>query len=145
MSYNILVVDDSAIIRSVLKKTIAMSGLDVGEVFEGFNGLEALEVLSKEWIDIVFADLNMPEMSGMELVAKMSEDNLLVSIPVVIVSSERNESKIEELKQRGIRAFIKKPFRPENFRDVVTDVMSAMGEEPIEPKGEDPNDSGLDF
>ncbi len=145
MSYNILVVDDSAIIRSVLKKTIAMSGLDVGDVFEGSNGLEALEVLSKEWIDIVFADLNMPEMSGMELVAKMSEDNLLVSIPVVIVSSERNESKIEELKRRGIRAFIKKPFRPENFRDVVTDVMSAMGEEPIEPKGEDPNDSGLDF
>lgn len=129
MSYNILVVDDSDIIRAIVKKSIAMSGLEVGQVFEAGNGVEALKVLGQNWIDIVFADINMPEMNGMELVEKMSEDHMLVSVPVVIVSTERNQSRIDELKQRGIRAYIKKPFRPENFRDVVNDVLGALGGE----------------
>ncbi len=80
-------------------------------------------MLSGQWIDIVFADLNMPEMSGAELVKKMAEDNLLVSIPVVIVSSERNQERIDELRQLGIRAYLRKPFRPESFREVVQEVL----------------------
>lgn len=123
MSYNILIVDDSKIIRSIVKKTISMAGLEVGELHEAGQGLEALECLNKNWIDIVFADINMPEMNGVELVKKMSEDNMLLSIPVVIVSSERSPERIEELKKHGIRAFIKKPFNPENFKSVVDDVL----------------------
>lgn len=123
MGYRVLVADDSAIIRAVVKKAIAMSGLDVSAVFEASNGLEALEVLGREWVDVVFADLNMPEMNGQELIAQMSKDNLLVSIPVVVVSSERSQERIDELKRQGIRAYIKKPFKPEGFRDVVADVL----------------------
>ena len=127
MGYRILIVDDSEIIRKIVRKSIGMSGLDVGEIFEAENGLQALKVLDNEWVDIVLADLNMPEMSGMELVEKMSADNLLVSIPVVIVSSEHSETRIEDLKKKGIRAYIKKPFRPENFRDIVTEVLGTIG------------------
>jgi two-component system chemotaxis response regulator CheY len=127
MSYNILIVDDSKIIRAVVSKTIKMSGLGVGELYEASNGLEALEVLSKHWIDIVFADIHMPEMNGVELVQQMSKDNMLVSIPVVMVSSDRSQSQIEKLKRLGIRAYIKKPFRPESFRDVVQDVLGMLG------------------
>ncbi|MCP4601418.1 MAG: response regulator [Proteobacteria bacterium] len=123
MSYNILIVDDSAVVRSVVRKSISMSGIDAKEMFEAGNGKEALEILNKEWVDIVFADLNMPEMGGMELVEKMSEDSMLVSTPVVIISSERREKRINELKERGIRAYIKKPFRPENFASVVNKVL----------------------
>ncbi len=123
MSYRILVVDDSATIRAVIRRSIGMSGLEVAELHEAANGVEALKVLSEHWVDIVFADLNMPEMGGMELVEKMSQDSLLVSTPVVIVSSDHNQNTIDELKHRGIRAYIKKPFRPENFRDVVSDVL----------------------
>ncbi|RJO64828.1 MAG: response regulator [Myxococcales bacterium] len=127
MGYQILVVDDSAIIRAAVKKAISMSGLEVKQVFEAGDGLQALEVLGHEWIDIVFADLNMPNMSGLELIEKMSSDNLLISIPVVIVSSEQSQKRIDDLKNRGIRAYIKKPFRPENFRDVVSEVLGAVG------------------
>jgi two-component system, chemotaxis family, chemotaxis protein CheY len=123
MSLRILIVDDSAIIRAIIKKTVSMSGLDVEEIFEGQNGHEALEILRKEWIDVVFCDLNMPEMTGDELVAEMSNDRVLVSIPVVVVSSERNEERIEELRKNGIKAYIKKPFKPEEFRDVVGEVL----------------------
>jgi two-component system chemotaxis response regulator CheY len=127
MAYNVLIVDDSAVSRSMVRKSIAMAGLDVNEVHEAGDGLQALEVLGKEWIDIVFADLNMPNMGGVELVEKMAQDNLLVSIPVIIVTSERNPTRIEELMKHGIRAYMKKPFRPENLRSVVDDVLSATG------------------
>lgn len=123
MSFAVLVVDDSSIIRAMVRKSIAMSGIDVGQLHEASNGREALEVLASNWVDIVFADLNMPEMNGTELVAKMAEDSMLVSTPVVIVSSEHSDARIEEMKRRGIRAYIKKPFRPENFREVVTEVL----------------------
>lgn len=128
MSYNMLIVDDSSIIRSVVKKTINMSGIPTASIFEAANGFEALELLEKEWIDIVLADINMPEMNGVELVQKMSENSLLASIPVVIISSDRNESKIELLQKHGIRAYLKKPFRPENFKEVINNVLGPTGE-----------------
>jgi two-component system chemotaxis response regulator CheY len=132
MSYAILIVDDSSIVRSMVKKSIGMAGLPLGNIFEAANGREALEVLGKNWVDIVFADLNMPEMGGAELVQRMSQDSMLVSTPVVVVSSEQSHAKIEELKAQGIRAYIKKPFRPESFREVVEDVLgrAAKGSQP---------------
>lgn len=129
MSLRILIVDDSAIIRAIVKKTVSMSGLDVDEIFEAKHGREALEVLRDEWIDVVFCDLNMPEMTGDELVEEMSKDRILVSVPVVVVSSERNQERIEELKKNGIKAYIKKPFKPEEFRDVVGEVLGLSDEE----------------
>jgi two-component system chemotaxis response regulator CheY len=134
MSYAILVADDSAIVRTMVKKAIGMAGLPVSQVFEAANGKEALEVLAKNWVDIVFADLNMPEMNGSELVEKMSQDAMLVSTPVVIVSSEQSVTKIEELMKKGIRAYIKKPFRPEGFREVVENVLGSMSA----PRGSQP-------
>jgi two-component system chemotaxis response regulator CheY len=127
MSYNVLVVDDSSIVRQMVIRTINMSGLEIGTIHEAGNGREALQVMENEWVDIVFADLHMPEMNGIEMVEKMSEDNLLVSIPVVIVSSDHSQARIDELKKRGIRAYMKKPFRPEGLRDVIADVLGTVG------------------
>ncbi|MCP4196934.1 MAG: response regulator [Proteobacteria bacterium] len=101
-----------------------MSGLERLSVFEAGHGLEALEGLSEEWLDVVFSDLNMPEMNGMELVEKMSDDSTLAKTPVVIVSSDRSRKRQEELAKRGVRAFITKPFRSEDFRDAVETVLS---------------------
>ncbi len=126
MSYSVLIVDDSSIVRAMVRKAITMAGLEVGEVHEAANGLEALEQLAAHWVDIVFADLNMPEMSGVELVEKMSQDSTLVSIPVVIVSSDHSQARIDELKRRGIRAYIKKPFRPEGFKGVVDELLGGQ-------------------
>ncbi|BDG07983.1 response regulator [Anaeromyxobacter paludicola] len=125
MSYSVLVVDDSSIVRAMVKKSLAMAGLDVKVIHEAGNGEEALAVLRREWVDIVFADLNMPVMGGLELVRHMAEDRLLETVPVVIVSSEHAEARIAELKQRGARAYIKKPFRPEQFREVLGALLGA--------------------
>lgn len=118
MSYRILVVDDSEIVRNIIKKAISISGVEIQTIFEASNGKEALAVLDREWVDIVFTDLNMPEMTGFELVEKMKTGDLLADIPVVVVSSEQSSVKIEELLSSGVREYVKKPFRPEIFRDV---------------------------
>ena len=119
MSYNIMVVDDSAIVRAVVKKTLGIAGIDVGQFHEASNGKEALKKMEENWIDIVFADINMPEMNGIEMVDRMAEKGMLQSIAVVIVSTERSVTRIEELKAKGVRAYLNKPFTPESIREVV--------------------------
>ena len=123
MAYNILIVDDSATVRAVIRKTLDLAEVPVARLFQAANGAEALTVLSDEWIDLVFADLNMPVMTGTELVERMSQDGLLARIPVIIVSTEGSQTRIQELLDRGVSAFIRKPFAPEELREVVGEVM----------------------
>lgn len=127
MSYNVLIVDDSAITRTIVKKSLKMCGMDLGTIHEAGNGREALEKLATEWVDVVFADINMPEMNGVELVEQMARDNLLVTIPVIIVSTERSETQMDALLQHGVRGYIKKPSRPEDFRAVLDSVFGTAG------------------
>ena len=123
MAYNILVVDDSAIVRAVIKKTLTIAGVDVGELFNAANGQEGLDIVAGQWIDLVIADINMPVMGGIEMLEKMSADGLLTTIPVIIVSTEGSATRIEELKKKGVSAYIRKPFTPELIREVVDKVM----------------------
>ena len=114
MSYRVLIVDDSSVVRTMVKKAIQMAGLDVEEVHEAANGLEALERLRTNWVDIVFTDLHMPVMNGMELVQSMARDGVLATTPVVVVSSDPSETRAEDLRRLGVRAYLKKPFRPDS-------------------------------
>lgn len=136
MAYNILVVDDSKIVRAVVSRTLKIAGVDVGQIYEAANGKEALAVLEANWIDIVFADINMPEMNGIEMVGKMREKGLMDSIPVVIVSTERSVTRIAELKAGGVRAYLSKPFTPESIREVVEQVLGPAGHPGNKPVAE---------
>jgi two-component system chemotaxis response regulator CheY len=116
MSLNILVTDDSLSMRAVIRKVIALSGIPVGECYEAANGRQALEVLSRNWVDVIISDINMPEMNGMDLLRELKNDSLLQEIPVIIVSTEGNRERIEEAAGLGARGFLKKPFVPEELR-----------------------------
>jgi len=123
MSYRVLIVDDSSVVRHIVRRALTISGIEADPVFEAGNGREALAVLHGNWIDIVFADINMPLMSGAELVEVMAREGMLSATPVVIVSSEHSEKRVQELKQLGARAFLVKPFRPEAIRQVFCEVL----------------------
>jgi two-component system chemotaxis response regulator CheY len=123
MAYNILIVDDSRTIRSVIKKTLHIAEVPVGEVYEAANGEEGLQVLKDNWVDLVFADINMPVMNGIEMIERMDSDDMLQKTPVIIVSTEGSKTRIEELFKKGVRAYIRKPITPEVLRNVVHDVM----------------------
>ena len=121
--YNILIVDDSRTIRAVINKTIEIAGVPVANIWEAGNGQEALDVLHEQWVDIVFADINMPVMTGIELVERMSEEGLLDTVPVVIVSTEGSRQRIDELRAKGVRAYLRKPFTPESLKEVIADIL----------------------
>jgi len=124
MSCRILLVDDSSLQRKMACKIIAMSGVETSAVLEAENGREALEVLDREWVDVVLTDLHMPVMSGIELIVRMGRDSKLDDIPIIVISSDRSESRMEELKKkRGVWAFIHKPFTPEAVHEVLADVL----------------------
>ncbi|HTP50360.1 MAG TPA: response regulator [Anaeromyxobacteraceae bacterium] len=128
MSYRVLIVDDSSVVRTMVRKAASMAGLDIEEVHEAGNGREALELLKSHWVDIVFTDLHMPEMTGIELVEAMARSGVLATTPVVVVSSDPSASRIEELRHLGVRAYLKKPFRPEGFRAIVEEVLHGSKE-----------------
>jgi len=122
MGINVLVVDDSSTMRSMVQKVLSMSGLPIGSFFQAENGREGLDVLDKEWIDIALVDINMPIMTGMEMIDQLRDKPDLCELPIVVVSTESSESRISEIKEKGIR-FVHKPFTPELMRSVVEDLL----------------------
>jgi len=119
MGFNILLVDDSSSIRRVLKKIIELSGLEVDNIFEAQNGLEALDVLQREWVDFIMCDIHMPKMDGLEFLRRLRQDEVLGRIPVIMISTEGREEIVKEARDLGVKAYVKKPFTPEEIRDVI--------------------------
>ena len=92
MSYSILIVDDSLPMRSIIKKTIKAAGFGKSEFLEAANGKEALNQMKNNWVDMVLTDHNMPVMNGLEFIRAVKADELLKTIPMVVISTEGNES-----------------------------------------------------
>ncbi len=123
MAFNLLIVDDSRTTRGIIKKTLSMTELPIGQVFEAGSGREGLEQMRKTWVDLVLADLNMPDMSGVEMIAEMAKDPLLSKLPVVVVSSEGDQTVLDSLTELGVREIVRKPFNPSLLRDVMKRVL----------------------
>jgi two-component system chemotaxis response regulator CheY len=123
MAFNVLIVDDSATTRGMVRKVLGISGLPVGEVWEASNGREGLERMREHWVDLVLADLNMPDMNGMEMIDHMKSDPLLAKLPVVVVSSEGDRTVLDSLQARGVREVVRKPFQAPLLREVVERVL----------------------
>ena len=141
MAFNVLVVDDSSTMRAVVKKAIKVSGFTVGACWEASDGKEALEILRENWVDLVLTDINMPNMTGLELVAKMKENDLFKSIPVVMVTSEGSEKRIRESMDLGAKGYIRKPFAPEDIKKTLGSIMG----ETENANQNDGNLEGCDF
>ena len=129
MPYNILIVDDSETVRAVIARTLEMAGVDVSTLHQASNGEEALEVMKNNWIDLVFSDINMPGMGGVEMIERMRESDLLGTVPVVVVSTEGSKTRIDDLLSKGVRAYIRKPFTPEKVKAVVEELLGGDNRE----------------
>ncbi len=127
MALNILIVDDSAVMRSMIARTLGLTGVDIGEVLHASNGQEGLDVLKENWVDVALVDLNMPVMNGEEMIQAIREAPDMVDLPVVVVSSEGSETRIERIVSKGAR-FIHKPFQPELVRDILLEITGAIDE-----------------
>ena len=123
MAFNVLIVDDSAAMRNFVRRVLTLSGIELGDCFEASNGREALACVAKNWVDVILTDINMPQMNGEELVRRLGPDDDLRSIPVIVVSTDGTDMRMQQMMQLGARAYVKKPFLPETLRGKLDQVL----------------------
>jgi two-component system chemotaxis response regulator CheY len=126
MALNILIVDDSPVMRVFLRKVVQLTGLAVGEYCEAGDGEAALEALRERWMDLVLTDINMPRMNGEEFVRQLERDEMLRDIPVIVVSTDASRERMDRLIKLGARGYISKPFLPETLRDEVEKILGVQ-------------------
>ena len=134
MPLNVLIVDDSDVIRAMIARTLALASIPVGELLQASNGHEALLVLDESWVDLVLADINMPVMDGVEMLERLRKEPETAELPVIIVSTEGANDRLADLEAKGVSAWIRKPFTPEEIRDVVMKVSADLPLSPAEPE-----------
>lgn len=124
MAKTLMIVDDSATMRKIIIRTVRMSGLEFERTEEAGNGVEALEKLSDGPVDIMLCDVNMPEMSGIELVKEVRKLSDCENTKIIMVSTESSQELIDGVIADGANGFITKPFTPEKFQEELSPFMN---------------------
>jgi two-component system chemotaxis response regulator CheY len=106
----ILVVDDSATVRQQVGMALQQAGYTV---LEAGDGVEGLQVLDKGGVSMVICDVNMPRMSGLDMLEKLKADPRHAMIPVVMLTTEGHPGLVERAKKAGAKGWIVKPFKAE--------------------------------
>lgn len=120
MPRTILVVDDSVTIRQMVSFTLTQAGYGV---LEASDGQDALERLGGARVDLVITDLNMPRMDGISMIRQLRGRTASKYTPVVMLTTESQESKRQEGRAAGATAWMVKPFHPEKLLAVVAKVL----------------------
>lgn len=123
MGKNVLLVDDSSTMRKIVGRSLRQAGLDFDNIYEAADGLEALDVLDNETVDIVLSDINMPNMDGISFLREKSTRDAVKGIPVFMISTETGDDIIGEAKSLGALGAIKKPFTPDKVNEVLGPLM----------------------
>jgi two-component system, chemotaxis family, chemotaxis protein CheY len=123
VAFRVLIVDDSPVMRAFIRRILRLSGIEAAEFLEAGDGQEALQVLHREWVDVVLTDINMPNMDGEQLVRSLDADDVLKSVPVVVVSTDGTENRMQQMLSLGARGYVKKPFLPETLREEMERVL----------------------
>jgi two-component system chemotaxis response regulator CheY len=122
MSKKILIVDDSASVRTVARMALRERGYDV---VEASNGQEALTKLDAERCHLVISDVNMPTMDGITLLKEIKRHPNYKFTPVIMLTTEAGEDKKQEGRAAGAKAWITKPFQPQLLVDAVSKLIMA--------------------
>ncbi|GIU12333.1 response regulator [Shewanella sp. MBTL60-007] len=113
----VLVVDDSKMARNVIKRTITNLGLRL--ITEAEDGQQAIELMQQQMFDLVITDYNMPSVDGLELTQFIRNDSQQSHIPILMVSSEANETHLNNVSQAGVNALCDKPFEPNTVKQII--------------------------
>jgi two-component system, chemotaxis family, chemotaxis protein CheY len=130
LAYNVLIVDDSPAMRRFVRRVLELTGIELGKCLEANNGQEALDLLRIEWVDIVLTDINMPLMDGEELLRALKSDSALQNIPVLVLSTDRSESRVKQMLKLGAGGYVGKPFLPGDLGCEMTKLLEGGAYEP---------------
>ncbi|AMN45273.1 chemotaxis response regulator receiver CheYI [Rhodoplanes sp. Z2-YC6860] len=115
----ILTIDDSKTMRDMLMLTLSNSGF---EVLQAVDGLDGLDVLGRETVDVVITDINMPKLDGYGVIQHMRERPEYDDLPILVLTTESDQEKKERARKLGATGFIIKPFNPTGLVDVLRKV-----------------------
>ena len=116
----VLTADDSASVRQMVSYTLKQNGYDV---IEAADGKDALNKLDNRKVDMIITDLNMPDMDGLGLIRGARAMAACRFIPIIMLTTESQDSKKKEGKEAGATGWIVKPFQPEQLIAVVKKVL----------------------
>ena len=121
-SKKVLVVDDSSVMRQIIKNNLKQLGFDNGNLTDAEDGQMGLKKLGEGGIDLVISDWNMPKMTGIEFLKAVREDGGLKGTPFLMVTSEADKEKIMEAVQAGVNQYIVKPFNANQLEEKITEI-----------------------
>jgi two-component system chemotaxis response regulator CheY len=122
----ILVIDDSAMMRKIILRLLAQAGLTVASSLEAADGAEALALLGEYTPALILCDINMPNMTGLELLTRMREAQLASGVPIVMITTENGEAQVRQAIALGARGYIRKPFTVDDIRCTVAPLLAAQ-------------------
>jgi two-component system, chemotaxis family, chemotaxis protein CheY len=120
---DILIVDDSAAIRKILKRVLQQTEIPLGELYEASDGCDALEQLKKKTVQLIISDINMPNMDGLELLSRLKSAPEWSSIPVLMVTTEGSQQKVLQAIELGAVGYVKKPFSAEQIKEALAGIV----------------------
>lgn len=117
----VLVVDDSPLARKHICRVLNNMGIE--NITSAENGSEALDLLNNKFFDLIVTDYNMPQMDGAELVEHVRGGNAQASIPIIMVSSESDQSRLAAVAQAGVSAICDKPFDAKTVKQLIEKII----------------------
>jgi two-component system, chemotaxis family, chemotaxis protein CheY len=114
---DVLIVDDSTAIRKILHRVLNQTELPLGNIYEAGDGVEALAVLATKQVRLIFSDINMPNMDGLQFLAQLRGNEIWKKIPVVMITTEGSQARVMEAIELGASGYVRKPFTPDQIKD----------------------------
>lgn len=126
-SVRALIIDDSSVMRKIVERALRQAGLQLSELNEAGNGVEALALLDRTAVDLILCDINMPVMDGLEFVKRLKGVANAKDVPVVMITTEGSESHVVQALSNGARGYIRKPFTPDQVKEHVLPLLEGRG------------------
>lgn len=116
---NVLLVDDSAAVRKILRRVLQQTDLPFQKVIEAADGVDALRSLRFNTIHLILLDVNMPRMDGMQFLRKLKRSAEWKDVAVIMITTEASQAKVMEAFELGAVGYIRKPFTAEQISEKV--------------------------
>jgi len=120
-----LIVDDSSVMRKIIERTLRQAGIEPLVVHEAGSGVEGLDMLKTNEVDLILSDINMPTMDGLEFLRQIQLQKLAPGVPVMMITTESSEEHVKQAIQAGARGYIRKPFTAEQMKERILPLVNA--------------------